>query len=114
MPCLQRAKVTAMAKAPTCDPACEVTTPVAMPAGSAAQESALSKPKAALRAPPRTSSLDAAQIEAKVQQMHADGLQAKLSVPEIKVFLKSRKLPVGGKKADLLLRLSSALGGTAT
>jgi len=32
-------------------------------------------------------------------------------MPEIKVFLKARKVPVGGKKADLLARLSAALKG---
>lgn len=51
------------------------------------------------------------QVEAKVKQMSAQGLQEKLSVPEIKVFLKARKVPVGGKKADLLARLSAALKG---
>ncbi len=51
------------------------------------------------------------QVEAKVRQMFAEGLQDKLSVPEIKVFLKARKIPMGGKKADLLARLSAALKG---
>ena len=108
---MQKAKVTA-AKTLTSDPACAAAAPMPMPAACAAQDGAPTVPKAAQRAPPKSSNLDPAQIEAQVKQMCADGLLARLSVPEIKVFLKARKQPVGGRKADLLARLSGVLSGT--
>ena len=84
-----------------------------MPAGAAQAAAgtagAPAKPKAAPRARQKASDLDAAQVEAKVRQMCAQGLQEKLSIPEIKCFLKARKVAVGGKKADLLSRLSGVL-----
>ena len=49
------------------------------------------------------------QVEAKVRQMWTQGLKEKLSVPEIKCFLKARKQALGGKKAELLERLSTVL-----
>lgn len=108
---MQKVKIKA-AKTPAINPACAAAAPMPMPAASAAQDGAPTKPKAAQRAPPKASNLDHVQIEAKVKQMWADGLPAKLSVPEIKVFLKARKQPVGGRKADLLVRLNGVLSGT--
>ena len=49
------------------------------------------------------------QVDTRVRWMFFEGLHDKLSVAEIKVFLKARGFPVGGKKADLLARLSVAL-----
>jgi hypothetical protein len=70
-------------------------------------------PAAGEKAPPRkrtkAGDLDAAHVEAKVRAQHAAGALDKLSIPEMKVFLKARKLPLGGKKADLVARLGEAL-----
>jgi hypothetical protein len=41
--------------------------------------------------------------------MWTQGLKEKLSVPEIKCFLKAHKQTLGGKKAELLERLSTVL-----
>lgn len=43
-----------------------------------------------------------AAVEAKA---HGPGGAAKLSMPELQCLLKARKLPVGGKKADLVARV---------
>jgi hypothetical protein len=44
--------------------------------------------------------------------MWAQGLQEKLSVPEIKCFLKAQKKALSGKKAELLERLRNVLNNT--
>ena len=108
---MQKAKTAAAAKAPAAVTAAAAAAAQAPPAGSSPQEGLPAKPKAAPRAQQKAAPLDAAQVEAKVRQMYADGLQNKLSVPEIKAILKARKVPLGGKKADLLVRLSTALSG---
>ena len=113
-PRMQKAKTIAAVKAPAAVPAAAAAAVQAMPAGSAAQDGLPAKPKAAPRAQQKAPALDAAHVEAKVKQMYVDGLQHKLSVPEIKAFLKARKQPLGGKKADLLVRLSAALSGSGT
>ena len=109
---LQKAKKTAAAKAPASDLAAAAATLVAMPEGSAAQEGTPAKPKTAQCARPKASDLDIAQVEAKVKQMFASGEQSKLSVPEIKAFLKAHYQLLTGKKADLLERVSNVLSGT--
>ena len=53
--------------------------------------------------------LDATAVEAKVMAQHVARALDKLSMPEMKCALKVRKLPVGGKKADLIARLTEAL-----
>ena len=50
-------------------------------------------------------------VTAKVQQMHAAGTLSKLTMPEMKAYLKSMKLPVGGKKGELEERVRQSLGG---
>ena len=45
--------------------------------------------------------------------MHAAGSLGKLTIPELKAYLKSLRLPVGGKKGDLEERARAALGGAA-
>lgn len=73
-------------------------------AGAAAQAKApRSRTKAA--------DLDFAAVEAKVMANHAERQLDKLSIPEIKCYLKAKKLPVGGKKCDLLTRLAECLNG---
>ena len=85
-----------------------------MPEGRAAQEGAPAKPKAAQRPRAKASDLDLAQVEVKVMQMWEDGEHSKLSVPEIKAFLKARCQLLTGKKADLLERLSNVLSDMGT
>ncbi len=51
-------------------------------------------------------------VTAKVQAAVAPGGSfAKITLPELKAFLKSIKQPVGGKKGDLEERVRAALGG---
>ena len=50
-------------------------------------------------------------VTAKVQQLHAAGSLGKLTIPELKAYLKSMKLPVGGKKAELEERVRQSFGG---
>ena len=54
--------------------------------------------------------VDAAAVEVKVTSLRAEGKLSSLTVPELKTWLKARKLAVGGKKADLLSRLEGAAG----
>ncbi len=55
-------------------------------------------------------------MTAKVLGMHAAGTLGKLTIPELKAYLKSLRLPVGGNKGDLEERARQALqlGGPAT
>ncbi len=52
--------------------------------------------------------IDAVAVESKVASCKTAGTLASLTVPELKTWLKAHKLPVGGKKADLVARLESA------
>lgn len=80
------------------------------PATAAAEKAPMA---AAGKPPPRkrtkAGDLDAAAVEAKVLAQHAAGALDKLSMPEMKCALKARKLPVSGKKADLVARLAETL-----
>ena len=83
-------------------------------AGAAtAQHPAPGGDSAAAKAPPRkrtkADDLDTAQVEVKVRERHAAGQLDKLSIPELKCFLKARKQAVGGKKADLVARVAELL-----
>ena len=72
----------------------------------------LSHPTPSLRSPPRLPpSPSATAVTAKVQQLHAAGSLGKLTIPELKAYLKSMKLPVGGKKAELEERVRQSFGG---
>ena len=59
----------------------------------------------------KASDLDAAAVDVKVYAKHAIGCLKDLSIPEMQCFLRSRKQPVGGKKADLEGRLLLLLVG---
>ena len=48
------------------------------------------------------------QVEKKVQEKQSTGKLDDLTLPELKAALKSRKLKVGGKKAQLVERLQQA------
>lgn len=51
-------------------------------------------------------------VTAKIQAAVAPGGSfAKITLPELKAYLKSIKQPVGGKKGDLEERVRAALGG---
>jgi hypothetical protein len=61
--------------------------------------------------PPLPASASTGAVAAKVLQYHASGMLGKLTVPELKAFLKSVRQPVGGKKGDLEERVRVHLGG---
>lgn len=42
--------------------------------------------------------------------MKSKGGPAALSIPQLKVWLRARKLPVGGKKDELVARVTAAMG----
>ncbi len=73
-----------------------------------------SVPSVAAPKPKRTkpSDLDAAVVLAKVLAKQASGLLMDLSIAEIQCYLRSRKQPVSGKKAELLNRLAAILNHT--
>ena len=51
-------------------------------------------------------------VTAKIQAaVSPGGSFAKITLPELKAYLKSIKQPVGGKKGDLEERVRAALGG---
>ncbi len=50
--------------------------------------------------------LDISCITAKVHERHREGRLKELTVPEIKCYLKAHKIPVGGKKEELMARLA--------
>lgn len=54
-------------------------------------------------------------VTAKVHAMHAAGSLSKLTIPELKAFLKSLpgKHALGGKKGELEERVRACLGGSA-
>jgi hypothetical protein len=72
-------------------------------------DAAFTKP---IRNRTRAGDLDPAEVEAKILQKYAENLLEKLSIPEIKIFLKAKKLPLGGKKADLVARLGEYLSSS--
>ena len=53
--------------------------------------------------------IDLAEVEKKIHEKQAAGRLQDVSIPELKCFLKARKLPVGGKKSDLLTRVEPLL-----
>ena len=53
--------------------------------------------------------VDLAEVEKKMHERHAAARLQDVSIPELKCFLKARKLPVGGKKSDLLARVEPLL-----
>eukprot|EP00884_Botryococcus_braunii_P007557 jgi/Botrbrau1/16802/Bobra.150_2s0030.1 len=57
----------------------------------------------------RAADLDAGDVEIKVKEYYARDQLSKLTVNELKNFLSSRQLPVGGKKSDLIGRVQTAL-----
>ena len=78
-------------------------------AGPAVRSQPLATAKPPARQRTKAADLDAAAVHAKVVQKHADGKLAELTVPEAKCWLKGRKLPLKGKKEDLVARVAEAL-----
>ena len=67
---------------------------------------------AAIKAPrqrKKAEDIDLAEVEKKMHEKQAAGRMQDVSIPELKCFLKARKLPVGGKKSDLLARVEPLL-----
>lgn len=67
-------------------------------------------PAKAPRQRKKADDIDLAEVEKKIQEKFGAGRLQDLSVPELKCFLKARKLPVGGKKSDLVARIEPLLG----
>ena len=67
-------------------------------------------PAKAPRQRKKADDIDLAEVEKKIQEKLGAGRLQDLSVPELKCFLKARKLPVGGKKSDLVARIEPLLG----
>ena len=94
--------------------AAETTREAAAPQAASAVESvglaaAAAAPSKAPRQRKKADDVDLAEVEKKIHDKQAAGRLQELSIPELKCFLKARKLPVGGKKADLLARMESLL-----
>ena len=58
-------------------------------------------------------SLNYMQVEAKVREKAAQGKLSDLTIPDMKCFLKGRKLAVAGKKADLVASVGESLASMA-
>lgn len=65
--------------------------------------------KAAPRKRTKAGDLAPQDVEAKVARLHKEGSLSMLTIPEMKCFLKTKTLPVGGKKADLIARLTESI-----
>lgn len=81
-------------------------------AGDSAAAMAVAAAAAPAKAPrqrKKADDIDLAEVEKKIQGKFAAGKLADLSIPELKCFLKARKLPVGGKKSDLVARVEPLL-----
>ena len=76
---------------------------------AAAAAAAAAAPAKAPRQRKKADDIDLAEVEKKIQEKFAAGKLADLSVPELKCFLKARKLPVGGKKSDLVAKVEPLL-----
>lgn len=92
-----------------------VSAAAAPAAASIAASTAAPAPATAAAAPkaPRqrkkAEDIDLAEVEKKLHEKQAAGRLQDVSIPELKCFLKARKLPVGGKKSDLLARVEPLL-----
>ena len=74
--------------------------------------SAKKSPPAPAKPRAKAADIDLAQTEVKLKEKQAAGKLGELSIPQLKVLLKARKLPLGGKKADLITRLQGHLAGS--
>ena len=75
----------------------------------AAPAPATAAPTKAPRQRKKAEDVDLAEVEKKIHEKQAAGRLQDLSIPELKCFLKARKLPLGGKKSDLLARVEPLL-----
>ena len=87
--------------------------PVAAASAGPATADTAAGPARPRAARPKAAELDAAQVQAKIMALYAKGQQQKLTLPEIKCFLRAHKVPVGGNKADLLVRVKDLLSTPA-
>lgn len=60
----------------------------------------------------RPADLDASSMEQKVLDLFARNLEQKLSVNELKSYLRAKKMPLTGRKGDLISRLHAHLALT--
>lgn len=94
------------------DRAAHIVQAAAPPAKKCAEQDNADEAGAAAKAPrnrAKAADLDVAVVGAKIKAKYAEKELGKLSIPEIKCFLKSKKLAVGGKKGDLVNRLAEYL-----
>ena len=73
-----------------------------------AAEHPTAAPVAPVKAPrqrKKAEDIDLTITEKKIRDKHAAGSLTDLSIPEMKCFLKAHKVPVGGKKAELIAKL---------
>ncbi|KAL3140035.1 hypothetical protein ABBQ38_004316 [Trebouxia sp. C0009 RCD-2024] len=82
---------------------------VAASAEGAPAPAATAAPAKAPRQRKKAEDIDLAEVEKKIREKQAAGRLQDISIPELKCFLKARKLPVGGKKAELLARAEPML-----
>ena len=97
--------------APTCLDACDTTAAAAVSsaAGVPASAAVSAAPVRAPRQRKKADDIDLGEVEKKIQQKFAAARLQDLSIPELKCFLKARKLPVGGRKSDLIARVEPLL-----
>lgn len=67
-------------------------------------------PVKAARQRRKAEDIDLVAVDKKIREKHAAGSLNDLSIPEMKCFLKTHKVPVGGRKAVLIARLEPLLG----
>ena len=90
----------------------ESTSAQAASAAASAQVAAAAAADAPSKAPrqrKKADDIDLADVEKKIREKQAAGRLQDLSIPELKCFLKACKLPVGGKKSNLLARVEPLL-----
>ena len=80
-------------------------------AGSAVD--AANKLKAARAPRAKAFNMDVDAVQQKVMAAAAAGTLAKLNIPELKCYLKDAKLPVKGKKEDLIAKVQQHLASSS-
>lgn len=90
------------------DPAAQAASAAAATEGAPAPAATAALTKAP-RQRKKADDIDLAEVEKKIYERQAAGRLQEISIPELKCFLKARKLPVGGKKAELIARMEPLL-----
>ena len=88
------------------------STAAALAANADINGSAKKSPPAPAKPRAKAADIDLAQTELQLKEKQAAGKLGELSIPQLKVLLKARRLPLSGKKADLITRLQAHLAGS--